>query len=184
MDSTQMVCQVSVHFFHSCKCSSVREQDNEGNLMGPRTPESPRGRGVNSDAAASSLCVASGERIVLGSGYTGPRTAAASSILARPLAVFALVLVSAGLCCLWTQPGGCPDLLQPPDIALTWWCCFLLLSSPELMLVHLLSHRELPEPSWTLHLLLHLESSPLSCQFASRKIMCNPLSPQPCFWSS
>ena len=137
MDSTQTVCQVGAHCFHSHKCFSLGEQDNKGNLMDPGTPETTR-PGMNPGAVASSLCVAGGEPVFLDSGYAEPR-AAAPRVMAGPLAVVASVFVSASLCGLWTQPGVCPDLPWPPDIALTGGCCLLPLSSSDLMLVPLRS---------------------------------------------
>lgn len=107
--------------------------------MDPGTPETT-GPGVNPGAVASSLCVAGGKPVFLGSGYMGPRAAAAPRVAAGPLAVLESVFVSASLCGLWTQPGVCPDLPWPPDIALTGSCCLLPLSSSDLMLVPLRSY--------------------------------------------
>ena len=133
MGSTQTVCHKSACLFHCHKCSFIREQD-KGNLIGHRTPQRHR-PGCESWCCVSSLCCYGREPIFLGSGYARPRAASSCTVLARPLAVFAFVFVSAGLCCLWTPPGSCPDLLWPPDITMTRWCYLLMLSGPELVLV-------------------------------------------------
>lgn len=135
VDSTQTVCQVSACFFHSHKRSFIGEQD-KGNLVGPRTPESP-GPGYESWVLLPFLYV-----LLRDSPSSGPRACRAKGgvIIRGPGLALGCICICICLCCLWPQPGSCPVLLWPPDIGLTRWCSLLLLSSPELTLIHFLSH--------------------------------------------